>query len=238
MSAGVAWAIALAGASAAGVAMIELRRRGELVARACHEVRGPLAAASLALHAAERDAIGLELRRAGLALDDLQAARRGRRIPAGEEPVDVGRLVAVQADTWRAVAAAHGRELVFAGCGGAGGPFVRGNAVRLAQAISNLVGNALEHGDGRLEITLRDAAGQVRIEVSDEGAGLRDSVGALVAARPRGGRGRGLSIAAQIAREHGGRLAAAPASSGARLVLEVPAAARLDPLELPSRERA
>jgi signal transduction histidine kinase len=236
MSPGVAWVVALAGTSAAGLTMIELRRRAELVARACHEVRGPLAAASLALHAAQREAIGLELRRAGLALDDLQAAQRGRRVSAGCEAVDVGRLVAVQADTWRAVAGAHGRELRLMGWRPGDGAVVRGNSVRLAQAISNLVGNAVEHGGGRVEIALRASGGVVRVEVGDEGAGLPASVAALVAAGPSGRRGRGLSIAKEIAREHGGRLAGAPAAGGARLILELPAAAALHPLELPSRE--
>jgi signal transduction histidine kinase len=48
-----------------------------------------------------------------------------------------------------------------------------------------------------------------------------------LARRARGGkgkRGRGLAIAAAIARHHGGRLAAAPSECGARLVLELPAA--------------
>ena|SRR5436190_9160861 len=231
MSFGIAWIIALSGASAAGVTMIELRRRAELVARACHELRGPLAAATLALHAAEREAIGFELRRAGLALEDLQAARRGRRTAVGGEAVDVGRVVAAQADTWRAVARAHRRELRLVGAV-PGGPVLRGSALRLAQAISNLVGNALEHGDGRIEIAVRASGGHVRIEVADEGAGLPMPVAALLAARPRGRRGRGLSIAAEIARDHGGRLAGAPASGGARLVLELPEAAALHPLEL------
>ena len=236
MSAGVAWVIALSGALAAGVAMIELRRRDELVARACHEVRGPLAAASLALHAAERDAIGLELRRAGLALDDLQAARRGRRATAGDEAVDIGPLVSVQADTWRAVAKAHSRELILIPSRTPGASIVRGNPVRLAQAISNLVANALEHGRGRIEIAVLHGSGHVLVEVADEGSGLPGPVTAVAGARPRGRRGRGLSIAAEIARDHGGRLAGAPASNGARLVLELPAAS-LHPLELGAREQ-
>jgi signal transduction histidine kinase len=47
------------------------------------------------------------------------------------------------------------------------------------------------------------------------------------AARGRSGRrGHGLAIAAAIAEHHGGRLAAMPAHSGARLVLDLPAARR------------
>src|SRR3954452_17077858 len=80
------------------------RHRGrELVARACHELRGPLTAAHLALHSGARHgeppparvaAVGGELDRAALALYDLAAARHGRRAPDHDEPVDVGDLLA------------------------------------------------------------------------------------------------------------------------------------------------
>ncbi|MFZ0387807.1 MAG: hypothetical protein WAL22_19240 [Solirubrobacteraceae bacterium] len=78
----------------------------EAVARACHELRGPLTAArlglSLQLRADEgsRDrlrAIDIELSRAALALDDLSVARRGEwRGPqlSALERVDVAALVA------------------------------------------------------------------------------------------------------------------------------------------------
>ena len=49
---------------------------------------------------------------------------------------------------------------------------------------------------------------------------------AVLTARARGGRGnrgRGLAIASDIAERHGGSVATAPASRGARLVLELPA---------------
>jgi len=65
----------------------------------------------------------------------------------------------------------------------------------------------------------------VRIEVRDTGPGLRAPVATLqrAARGGRGERGRGLAIAAAIAADHGGRLAAAPSERGARLVLELPA---------------
>jgi signal transduction histidine kinase len=211
---------------------LELRRRGELVARACHELRGPLTAAGLALYAASCEdevprsrlgAVDLELRRAALALDDLQAAREGRRARDAAAAVDVGRLLVVQAETWRAVAAACGRELRLGGapCGAV----VRGDRVRLAQAIANLLANALEHGEGAVVLSARPAAGWVRIEVADSGPGLRAPLAELLAReRGRSGRrGHGLAIAAGVAKRHGGRLVAAPAAGGTRLALELPA---------------
>jgi signal transduction histidine kinase len=235
MSPGELWAWAVA-ASAAGVAALawrELRRGRELVARACHELRGPLTAAHLALQAGGRAgeapgariaAVELELRRAALALDDLAAARAGRRVRDREEVVDVGDLLTHQAATWEAIAPVFGCELRVA----AAPPdaLVCGDRVRLAQAVGNLLANALEHGAGAVELSARVAGGErVRIEVSDEGGGLPAPVADL-ARRPRAGRGRrgrGLAIASDIAARHGGRLVSGPSAGGARLALELPA---------------
>jgi signal transduction histidine kinase len=104
---------------------------------------------------------------------------------------------------------------------------VLADPVRIAQACANLVANAAEHGGGVVRVRVAAGADTVRLEVSDDGPGLPAPVSALVAAARtrRGRRGHGLGVAAAVAEEHGGRLAPAPASAGARLVLELPAAA-------------
>jgi len=226
------WLLALVGLALAAALQVELRRRRELVARACHELRGPLTAAHLALYGAARRgdgppprlvAIENELERAAVALDDLAAARRGRRAADRDEAIDVGDLLAYQASTWRVVAPVLGSRLQLVD--GASGAVVRGDRVRLAQAVGNLVSNAFEHGAGRVELLARASGDRVRIEVADEGPGLPAPVGDLTR-RPRAGRGRrgrGLAIAADIADRHGGRLVAAPSARGARLALELPA---------------
>ncbi|HEX8083093.1 MAG TPA: sensor histidine kinase [Solirubrobacteraceae bacterium] len=226
-------AAALAGWLLVAALLLARRRRAELVARAIHEIAGPLNAAGLALHAARRDraagarlaAIDVELRRAGRALEDLDAARAGRRVRDRARVVDVGALVAQQALAWQSFARARGASLhVAAGPG----LVVRADAVRLAQAVGNLVANAIEHGGEHVELRAASVGERVRVEVRDDGPGLPAPVSAL-ARRARGGRGRrgrGLAIAADIASRHGGRLAAAPASTGARLVLDLPALSR------------
>jgi signal transduction histidine kinase len=229
----LAWAVAAAAVAMAGLAWRELCRGRELVARACHELRGPLTAAHLALQAGARHgdaaagarlaAIELELRRAGLALDDLAAARAGRRAGDRDEIVDVSELIAGQAAAWEAIAPVFGCELRLAPP--APDVLVRGDRVRLAQAVGNLLANALEHGAGTVEVGARSVAGRVRIEVSDEGGGLPAPVAAL-ARRPRAGRGRrgrGLAIASDIVARHGGRIVSAPSVRGARLAIELPA---------------
>jgi signal transduction histidine kinase len=103
---------------------------------------------------------------------------------------------------------------------------VVGDRVRLAQAIDNLIANAVEHGGGEVGVRGSVESGAVRIEITDGGPGLSAPIAELTrrACRGRRGRGRGLAIASDSARAHGGRLAAAPSERGARLILELPAA--------------
>lgn len=233
MTVGLALAGWVAAAAVAVACHAALTRRMELVARACHELRGPLTAARLAVHVAARrpgaprgalQAIDLELGRAGLALADLDAARRGGRAEDRQQTFDVGVLLVEVAEAWRPTAwAAAVRLRVEPPDGHA---LVRGDRVRVAQACGNLLANAIEHGGGEVVLRARASASTVRIEVVDDGPGLPAPVTALVR-RPRGGRGtrgRGLAIAADVAARHGGRLAAAPSDRGARLVLELPTA--------------
>jgi signal transduction histidine kinase len=217
-----AWLALLAWAVAAQVLHLRGRRRLVRVARAGHEVRGPLCVAQLALDGLERsarvDAIGLELRRAALALDDLSGTHRR----ADVTPVDVARLLSDAAHAWRALAEARGVTLAVE----PGDARVLGDRLRLAQACGNLVANAIEHGRGLVHVRSSCADGLVRIEVRDCGPGLPAPVSGLVAAARgrRSPRGHGLAIAAAVAERHGGRLVSLPAARGAHLVLELPEA--------------
>jgi signal transduction histidine kinase len=242
--------LALLGWAAAGLCgalavllQARLARHASLVADAGHELRGPLCAARLGLHALEGEdraaAVDLELRRAALALDDLAAACRGRRAGEQAQLVDVGALLDDVAEAWRPLARAFGAELAVEPLRGRA--LVRADPVRLAQACGNLVANAVEHGASPVRVRGRVLAGRVRVEVEDAGPGLPGPVRELVDGsgrrgrswrpshpsarfREAGSRGRGLAIAAGIAERHGGRLAAAPSAGGACLVLELPCA--------------
>jgi len=85
VSALAGWALA----AVLGVACLRLRRRLELVAAAEHELRGPVTAIGLAVAALRREPGGLrrafafeiELARMRVGLEDLSAARAGRRAP-------------------------------------------------------------------------------------------------------------------------------------------------------------
>jgi signal transduction histidine kinase len=216
------------------VALIAWRRldgRMEAVARACHELRGPITAARLGLELCARTdelsvtrlrAIDLELGRAALALDDLADLRGRPAALAGCEEVDLHQLLADSVEACQAGAAARGVHVRLRWSGD--GARVRGDRLRLAQAVANLIANAIEHGGGVVEVRGRADPTGVRLEVIDSGPGLPAPVAELVrrAHGGRGARGRGLAIAASIAQAHGGRLAAAPVERGARLVLDLP----------------
>ena len=236
------WAAACGCGALAALLQARLVRHAALVADAGHELRGPLCAARLGLHALEDEeraaAVDRELRRAALALEDLAAACHGRRAGERSQLVDVGALLDDAAEAWQPLARAFGAELAVEPLRGRA--LVRADPVRLAQACGNLVANAVEHGGSPVRVRGRVLAGRVRVEVQDAGPGLPGPVWELVrGARGRGGirrfagrppqrahssRGRGLAIAAGIAERHGGRLAAAPSINGACLVLELPCA--------------
>ncbi len=96
---------------------------------------------------------------------------------------------------------------------------VEADGRRVERIVRNLVGNAVEHGEGRpIEITVASEASSVAVVVRDHGVGLRPGDAARVfsrfwrgdpsRARHTGGTGLGLSIAIEDARLHGGWLQA------------------------------
>jgi signal transduction histidine kinase len=242
------WLAASLAATLALVAWRLLAVRMEAVARASHQLRGPLTAARLGLQLEIRSgsppadrlrAIDVELGSAALALEDLAGAASRWRAPAADvaamEEIELRELVADSVEAWRALADATGVDLRIRWSGGPG-PVI-GDRLRLAQATGNLIANAIEHGGGQVEIRGTHHRGAIRLEVIDGGSGLPAPVSELARRagrgrsraerdRKRAGRGRGLAIAVAVAEVHGGRLAAAPSKRGARLVLELPAARR------------
>jgi signal transduction histidine kinase len=107
---------------------------------------------------------------------------------------------------------------------------------RLAQALRNLLRNAIEHteAEGRVELGAREVAGErVQIWVDDDGPGIpvaeRERVfdrfhrADPARARSGGGTGLGLAIVAAIVDAQGGRVWASQSPlGGARVVIELP----------------
>jgi signal transduction histidine kinase len=231
------WLLAVVAGLSLAVVRRALGARTEMVARACHELRGPLTAVRLGLALSTRAgsmapahlrAIDLELDRAALALDDLAALRAH---PEGRVAIPDLDRVSLPALLGDVLLACEGRA-VEAGAtvqGGWEGPdaIVWGDRRRLAQVLGNLLVNAIEHGGPTVRVCGRVCDGVARLEVCDDGPGLPASV-AVLAGRPRGGRGRrgrGLAIALGIVEAHGGTLTAAPVGCGGRIVLTLPVTA-------------
>ena len=118
---------------------------------------------------------------------------------------------------------------------------------RVERILRNLVGNAVEHGEGRpVDITMACDDAAVAITVRDHGVGLKPGEELLVfnrfwradpsRARQTGGTGLGLSISVEDARLHGGWLEAWGSPGGGaqfRLTLPVRAGDRLTAAPLP-----
>jgi len=228
----VSWSIGLLALAGLGLAWFRHRRRMELVTRALHELRAPLCAARLAVHAAGRERgwpavarIDDELGRAALALEDLDAARRGRQAAPRLQEIDTGELLGQVGASWAPLAWPVGRRVRVEHDPTRAAPVIHADPARLAQALGNLVGNALEHGEGDVVLGVEAAGAFVRLSVTDGGTGLPAPLGTLRrrARAGRGARGRGLAIASEVARRHGGRLVSdGPDGAGCRMVLELP----------------
>ena len=173
-----------------------------------------LAAANLPRRVA---ALEFELRRAALALEDLFGSGATQHTE-----VQVDDLLRCQAQTWADVAKAHGATVGLRL--DPGGSVVKADGLRLAQAVGNVVANAIEHGGGTIEIRTRALARGLRVEVTDGGPGLPAPVADLVrgARRRSGGRGRGLAIAARALEGQGATLLTLPSARGACLAFELP----------------
>ena len=213
-----------------------LQRERDFVADAGHELRTPLALLrtelELALRQGQseeelRDALRVSVeevdRLAQLADDLLLIARYDRgRLPLRVESVDARSLLdsVVTRFQWRADEAT--RPLASEAPSGL---TVRGDRLRLEQALGNLVDNALRHGRGRVTLRAAGADGSVELAVEDQGDGFADGFAERAferfsrAQHDAGGAGLGLAIVRVIAEAHGG---SADVSGGSRVRLMLP----------------
>jgi two-component system sensor histidine kinase MtrB len=133
------------------------------------------------------------------------------------EPADIRGVVAASIEANRMLAERHGSEIVVHE------PpqpvTVDMDARRVERILRNLVGNALDHGEGKpVEIAIGYDDDAVAVTVRDHGVGLRPGQAALVfnrfwrgdpsRSRVTGGTGLGLAISLEDARLHDGWLQA------------------------------
>ena len=214
------------------------------VADASHELRTPLTVirGQIEVLAAQRDPSAEEVRRVerlvqgeiariGRLVDDLLLLARSEHTQfLRVEPIE---LVPYVRELWAGVMLLADRAFEL---GPVPAGVLRADPDRLAQALRNLLTNAIEHtapahGLVRLRVE-RAPAGRLRFLVEDDGPGIApaerervfDRFNRTDSARDRasGGTGLGLAIVRAIVEAHGGRVAAGESGTGgARIELEL-----------------
>jgi len=227
-------------------ARAEIRQRDQFLAMLGHELRNPLGSIVMAT-----DLIGLDddrdSRARRLAILSRQAHHLSRlvddlldvaRITTGKvrlqrEPLAIDELVRTGVDVFTEAAKARSMTLQIVATSGA---IVDGDPVRLAQVITNLVGNALKYSpNGRtIELGTWVDNGQCELRVVDHGIGIAPEMLAHVfelftqadagLARSDGGMGIGLTLVERLVRLHGGTVEAFSEGRdlGSRFVVRLP----------------
>lgn len=217
--------MALSFAMAGGfVALREGRRRSTLNA-ALHELRRPLQilALSLPARAPAQDHLESSLQMAVAAVDRLDLEINGGPVPADSRGFAARPLVEAAVERWRPAAERAGRPLRLGWDGPEGE--LRGDRVDLAQAMDNLISNALRHGSGAIAVEAEVERRRLRLAVRDrgasEGAG-RDRLPLRCRLAGRARHGHGLTIVRRAAATYGGSFQLRRSSAGTEARLDLP----------------
>jgi two-component system, OmpR family, sensor kinase len=220
-----------------------IERERAFVDDASHELRTPLAMHKTELELALRYAKTPEEMRAAIAsavvevdrlvqlAEDLLVLARSAegKLALDLRRIGVAELLGDVRERFSARMAESGRSLVIEP---ANGLTVEGDRLRLEQALTNLVENAIEHGGGDVTVRASEANGEVAIHVEDRGPGFApEFLGRAFERFSRGdpsrggdGTGLGLAIVEAIVRAHRGRAHASNRDeAGADVWIELPA---------------
>ena len=217
-----------------------LERERAFVAHASHELRTPLALLRTQLELAVRrprpaSELVEAIRSAEVEVDRLQrlaedllllAQAADGQLAVHLEDVTVAEVLADVRTRFAAAFSETGRTLEIAGREGV----VRVDRNQLHQALTNLLGNALEHGGPVVRLDVRSHADRVELVVADEGEGfapemLEHGMERFVRDRGSTGAGLGLAIVATIAAANGGQAGLRNVEGGAEAWIAVPVSA-------------
>ncbi|MGH3496861.1 MAG: ATP-binding protein [Nocardioidaceae bacterium] len=210
------------------------RDRSDLVATVAHELRSPLTGVkgfvATLLGKWERftdsqrllmlETVDSDADRLGRLITELLDAARidSGRLAIRTEPLDLAKVVQKVLDN---IAAGSGRALQVAAAGPL--PTVWGDDIRVGQVVTNIVENALRHGDGAVSVGLaaevQGGVQGVTLLVDDEGEGVPEEIRSRVFTRfwksgPRGGSGLGLYVVRGVVAAHGGQVSIDDAPGG------------------------
>ena len=217
-------------------------RERRFVADASHELRTPVAVIKTELEGAMRagghdtpvrEALAAAVEEcdhlAQLAEDLLVLARSGEgRLPVRPTALVAGEVLEAVRERFADRARARGRGIRVEN---AGRLRLEADELRLRQALSNLVDNALRYGDGDVVLRSRAVDGAAELDVADSGPGFPPDLDERAferftrgdSARTRGGTGLGLAIVRAIAEAHGGTANIVPDEPGATVRISLPA---------------
>jgi signal transduction histidine kinase/sensor domain CHASE-containing protein len=162
-------------------------------------------------------------------------------IPLDIRPVDAGAIAAEVASMTKPLSGAQGTEVSLSTQGDTP---VRADALRLRQAVLNLVSNAIKYGGGQpVSIKVRPSGARVAIDVCDRGPGIpSDQIERLFVPFDRldadktgkQGSGVGLSVTRQLVELMDGTVeVTTELGVGTTFTIELPAASCVEGTELP-----
>jgi signal transduction histidine kinase len=210
-------------ALAGGITTLREGRRRAALNEAMHEVRRPLQALSLALPTGPvgEGAVNSSLRLAAAALDRLDCEINGDSYQLEVTCVPVRSLLEEAVQRWgpRAASVGGGVRLRWL----SDEQWVEGDRIGLAQALDNLINNAIDHGGGKVTIEGRRDGAWLLVAVCDTGAAEVEAKRRRRSRRrSRGRHGHGLRVVTRVARAHGGSFGLRPAERGAEARLRLP----------------
>jgi signal transduction histidine kinase len=222
------WPLAATLATVAAAQGRRAGRRRESLNEALHELRRPLQAIALAGAGGGGSPPALEssVRLAAAALERLDCEVNGGALRRPLEAIELRPLLESAVRRWRARASLCGGSLELRWRAGAA--LVAGDRTALAQALDNLIVNAIEHGGPEIAVDARPHRGGVRVVVADSGRanrppGRRGAPGEVVGRLSgRHRHGHGLAVVRRVAAVHDGRFALRRSERGSLAMLELP----------------
>lgn len=216
------------------------RERSDLVATVAHELRSPLTGVKgfVTTLLSKWDKLNDDQKKLMLTTVATDAERLSRlitelldvaridtgRLPLYRRDLDAGPLIERVAESVRAgtsrtieVALPEGRAAVFA------------DPDKFVQVVTNLVDNAVRHGEGTVRVAVERGRLGFRLVVDDQGEGIHEALRARIFTKfwkhgNRGGTGLGMYIVNGLVRVHGGELRITDApGGGARITVDWPA---------------